>query len=42
MNRRRFRGIYSIEFYSSRHLRDVAGAAKGMMQIIAANLARRM
>jgi sugar phosphate isomerase/epimerase len=35
-----FRGIYSIEFYSNRPPRDVVGAAKDMMQTIAANMSR--
>jgi sugar phosphate isomerase/epimerase len=33
-----FRGIYSIEFYSNKPPRDVAAAAKDMMQTIAANI----
>jgi len=35
-----FRGIYSIEFYSNKPPRDVVGAAKDMMQTIAANMAK--
>jgi sugar phosphate isomerase/epimerase len=35
-----FRGIYSIEFYSDKPPRDVVGAAKDMMQTIAANISR--
>jgi sugar phosphate isomerase/epimerase len=35
-----FKGIYSIEFYSNRPPKDVVGAARDMMQTIAANLAK--
>jgi sugar phosphate isomerase/epimerase len=35
-----FRGIYSIEFYSNRPPRDVVGAAKDLMQTLAANISR--
>jgi sugar phosphate isomerase/epimerase len=35
-----FKGIYSIEFYSNRPPRDVVGAARDMMNTIAANISR--
>jgi sugar phosphate isomerase/epimerase len=35
-----FKGIYSIEFYSNRPPKDVVGAARDMMQAIAANLSK--
>jgi sugar phosphate isomerase/epimerase len=35
-----FKGIYSIEFYSNRPPKDVVGAARDMMQTIAANIAK--
>ena len=35
-----YKGIYSIEFYSDRPPKDVVGAARDMMQAIAANLSK--